>query len=166
MTNTSTRTADRRPATGRPIGPIGTLARVAVGALALGKPLLAGADGGLQWHEAALGLLLVPAALLFVQLVRARLNPAPFNAAGPVGVVLITTVGLVLANIDFTSDATFLFLGGSMLLAAVRGYAGCEVMAVGNWLLRRNDKVGCILFSPIDAIEGSVKRAGGHSRAA
>lgn len=40
-----------------------------------------------------------------------------------------------------------------MLLAAVRGYAGCEVLAVSNWLLRRDDQVGCAPFGPIDAVE-------------
>lgn len=34
-----------------------------------------------------------------------------------------------------TSDAALLFYGASMLLAALRGYAGCEVLAVSNWLL-------------------------------
>jgi hypothetical protein len=34
-----------------------------------------------------------------------------------------------------TSDAALIFYGSSMVLAAVRGYAGCEVLAVPNWLL-------------------------------
>jgi hypothetical protein len=37
-----------------------------------------------------------------------------------------------------------------MLLAAVRGYASCEVLAVSNRLLRRDDQIGCALFWPID----------------
>jgi hypothetical protein len=40
-----------------------------------------------------------------------------------------------------------------MLLAAARGYAGCEVLAVPNWLLRRDDQVGCVVFAPVDALE-------------
>ena len=40
-----------------------------------------------------------------------------------------------------------------MLLAAARGYAGCEVLAVCNWLLRRHDEVGCLLFAPVDDLE-------------
>jgi hypothetical protein len=46
-----------------------------------------------------------------------------------------------------------LFYGASMLLAAWRGYAGCEVLALSNWVLRRDDQVGCLLFSPIDSLE-------------
>jgi hypothetical protein len=32
-----------------------------------------------------------------------------------------------------------------MLLAAARGYAGCAVVALSNWVLRRDDQVGCLL---------------------
>jgi hypothetical protein len=47
------------------------------------------------------------------------------------------------------------FLGASMLLAALRGYSGCESLAISNWLLRRNDQVGCLIFSPLDHLEAS-----------
>jgi hypothetical protein len=40
-----------------------------------------------------------------------------------------------------------------MLLAAARGYVGCEVLAMSNWLLRRDDQVGCLVFGPIDRLE-------------
>jgi hypothetical protein len=53
----------------------------------------------------------------------------------------------------FLSDAALYFYGAAMLLAAVRGYGGCEVLAVSNWLLRRDDQVGCVLFWPVDALE-------------
>jgi len=56
-------------------------------------------------------------------------------------------------SLAFTSDAALIFYGASMLLAAARGYAGCEVLAVTNWLLRRDDQVGCVLFAPVDALE-------------
>jgi hypothetical protein len=52
-----------------------------------------------------------------------------------------------------TSDAALVFYGTSMLLAAARGYAGCEVLAVSNWLLGRDDQVGCLLFAPVDQLE-------------
>jgi hypothetical protein len=38
-------------------------------------------------------------------------------------------------------------------LQALRGYAGCEVLAVSNWLLQRDDQVGCALFWPADQLE-------------
>ena len=36
--------------------------------------------------------------------------------------------------------------------------AGCEVLAISNWLLRRDDQVGCVVFSPIDAAEARLTR--------
>jgi hypothetical protein len=55
--------------------------------------------------------------------------------------------------VDVLSDAALLFYGASMLVAATRGYAGCEVLAVSNWLLRRDDQIGCAPFWPVDAWE-------------
>jgi hypothetical protein len=54
---------------------------------------------------------------------------------------------------EFTNDAALIFYGASMLLKALRGYGGCEVLAVSNWLLRRDDQVGCAVFWPIDRLE-------------
>ncbi len=51
-----------------------------------------------------------------------------------------------------------MFYGASMLLAAARGYAGCEVLAISNWLLRRDDQVGCVVFWPIDQLEHHLRR--------
>ncbi|HEX6301230.1 MAG TPA: hypothetical protein VF148_12255 [Acidimicrobiia bacterium] len=55
--------------------------------------------------------------------------------------------------LSVTSGAALIFFGSSMLVAAVRGYRGCEVLAVSNWILVRDDQVGCVLFSPIDRVE-------------
>jgi hypothetical protein len=40
-----------------------------------------------------------------------------------------------------------------MLLAAVRGYGGCEVLAFPAAITGRRDRIGCILYTPIDAAE-------------
>jgi hypothetical protein len=138
----------------------GTVARVEVGALLVGSVLYGHADRG--WHPTAwlLGLVVFPASVLAGQWWRARRHPAPLRATGPVGhgVNLAVFLALYLTwwyapAVDVVSDAALLFYGGSMLLAAVRGYAGCEVLAVSNWLLRRDDQVGCAPFGPIDAVE-------------
>jgi hypothetical protein len=91
---------------------------------------------------------------------RARRRPAGLRATGPAGHALNAAVFAALyatpwyaPRLAFTSDAALLFYGASMLLAAARGYAGCEVLAVPNWLLRRDDQVGCVLFAPVDALE-------------
>jgi hypothetical protein len=51
------------------------------------------------------------------------------------------------------SDAVLIFYGASMLIAAIRGYAGCEALAISNWMLQRDDQLGCLFFSPIDFAE-------------
>ncbi|MGH2874297.1 MAG: hypothetical protein ACRDL5_17790 [Solirubrobacteraceae bacterium] len=51
------------------------------------------------------------------------------------------------------SVTLWVWLGASMLLAAVCGYAGCEVLASWNLLTGRNDQIGCLIYSPIDAFE-------------
>ncbi|MGH8998881.1 MAG: hypothetical protein ACRDY7_05765 [Acidimicrobiia bacterium] len=65
---------------------------------------------------------------------------------------------LVLYLLEPTSDATLIFYGASMWLAALRGNAGCEVLALSNWLLDRDDQVGCALFGPVDQLEHRTGR--------
>ncbi len=48
------------------------------------------------------------------------------------------------------------FYGANMLLAAAVGYAGCEVLAISNWMLKRDDQIGCLLFSPVDVVEAKL----------
>jgi hypothetical protein len=52
-----------------------------------------------------------------------------------------------------TSDATLIFFGSAMLLTALRGDAGCEILAPSNWLLRRDDQIACAVFTPFDALD-------------
>jgi hypothetical protein len=63
--------------------------------------------------------------------------------------------GLLLLVVTVPS---LIFYGASMLLAAARGYAGCEVLAIQNWVTRRDDRMACPVFSPIDAAEASQRR--------
>ena len=44
-----------------------------------------------------------------------------------------------------------------MLLAALRGYSGCEVTAISNWILGKDDQVGCLVLSPVDDLERRLK---------
>lgn len=46
-----------------------------------------------------------------------------------------------------------------MLVAAFRRSGGCEVTAISNALLGRDDQVGCALFAPVDLAEAQVRRA-------
>ena len=139
----------------RGIGLVGTIARIAVGFafIYLALTEFGNPKWDLEWYSAPLGLLVFPAALLLFQAVRLRFTDQTLNATGDLGFGLNLCVGAVLFSLDYTRDAALLFYGTSMLLAAARGYAGCESLAITNWILRRDDQVGCVVFSPLDAIE-------------
>lgn len=144
----------------RAIGTAGTAARVLIGLVLLGSVVTGEASRG--WHPAAwvLALAVFPAAALAAAWLRTRRHPAGLRATGPAGHAANAVVFAALyatpwyaPSLSFTSDAALIFYGASMLLAAARGYAGCEVLAVPNWLLRRDDQVGCVVFVPVDALE-------------
>jgi hypothetical protein len=144
----------------RKLGPIGTTARTIVGTLLVGSVVQGYLAGPFRPAAWALGLVGFPTLLLGSQWLRARRTPTRLNATGPVANVVNLAVlpALYLTPeyapaLAITSDAALLFYGASMLLAALRGYAGCEVLAVSNWLLGRDDQIGCLLFWPIDHAE-------------
>jgi hypothetical protein len=145
--------------TRRRIGVAGTVARLLVGLGLVGSVIVGHAR---EFHPLPwlVGLVGFPAVTLGWQWLRARYAPGALRAIGPVAHVVNIAVFLALyltpfyaPSLTFTSDAALLFYGGSMLLAAARGYAGCEVLAVSNWLLRRDDQIGCVLFGPVDIVE-------------
>lgn len=155
----------------REIGAVGTSARVIVGLFILALGVLGGrvavtnghVQSGFEPLSVALGLLAFPGVLLGWQWIRAGNTPTRLMATGPGATALNMLVFLALVltpwyarPLSFTSGAALVFYGGSMLLAAVRGYGGCEVLAVSNWLLRRHDEIGCLVFSPLDRLEGRL----------
>lgn len=145
----------------RAIGPFGTLMRVILGLIMFGSVLyghfIKGPFRPLPW---VVGLLILPAIFTIWQYLRARRDPTPFRANSPIATVLNVVIFFIFyftylyaSTIAFMSDAVLIFYGLSMLLAALRGYSGCESLAISNWLLHRDDQIGCLLFSPIDAAE-------------
>jgi hypothetical protein len=156
----------------REIGVIGTAARVVLG-LAL---LLLGVTGGrvsvihgqvgigFEPLSVAVGLVGFPAVVLAWQWLRARIVPTRLEATGPGSTALnmLVLAALLLTPwyapvLSFTSVAALVFYGASMLLAALRGYSGCEVTAISNWILDRDDQVGCLVLSPVDDLERRLK---------
>ena len=135
------------------IGPMGTMARVVVGCIIVGDVIYGHVTGTFRPAPWILGLVGFPGFILVVQAMRARHDPRPLKATGPLAQVLNIMAFVALYVTPATSDAALLFYGASMLLAAARGYAGCEVLAVSNWLLRRHDQIGCLLFAPVDRVE-------------
>lgn len=158
---TVTGSTHQGPVRQRRIGPLGTAARVGVGLALLGSVAWGHLTRGFHPWSWALGLLGFPVLLVAWQWLRARRRPTRLEATGPVGHVLNLAVFLVLCLLEPTSDATLVFYGASMLLAALRGYAGCEVPAVSNWLLGRDDQIGCALFWPVDRLSLDRRWAGG-----
>ena len=157
----------------RQIGAIGTSARGVLGLVLLAIGIVGGkvilihgeVQTGFNPISIALGLVALPAGLLAWQWLRSRSTPTRFEATGPLATTLNIAIffALVLTPwyappLSFTSGVALVFYGASMLLAAVRGYGGCEVLAVSNWLLRRDDQVGCLVLSPIDHLERGMGR--------
>ena len=107
-----------------------------------------------------MGLLAFPAATILGVLLWKALSgtTASIRATGHLGLCATTGVLCALIAVPLTQDAALLFIGSTLVLAAVRGYAGCEVTAISNWLLRRDDQVGCVVFSPLDAAEAQFFR--------
>jgi len=152
------RAPSRDAACGR-IGPIGASARVVVGTALLA---LAAFWREPHWSDAALGLIALPGLITMVLGLRARVGATPLRATGPIAHVVNIAVAPVLFALPATAGPTFVFYGTSMVLAAVRRAGGCEVTAISNVLLRRDDQIGCALFGPIDLIEanaGDTRRA-------
>ena len=156
----------------RQIGPLGTAARTVVGLVLLGSVTYGHLAGPFRPAPWVLGLVGFPGVLLTWQRWRSRRHPTRLEATGPVFQVLNVSVFLALCltpnyapALEVTSDGALVFYGVSMLLAALRGYGGCEVLAVSNWLLGRDDQVGCLLFAPLDYLERwrRPRRRGGVS---
>jgi len=139
----------------RAIGRLGTAARAVAGValLALGIVGLPPFDHLIPWWQLALGVAGIPAVLTLGQLARLAFTKAQMQATNALATCLNFAVLGGLLLITPTRSATLVFLGGSMLLAAARGYGGCESLAFSNWLLRRDDQVGCLLFGPLDRLE-------------
>lgn len=131
----------------RQIGPIGTAARVCVGA----GLLIFGIANEPSLFELLAGFVLLPAAEMAILIVVRPPSSGPFRLYGAVGyAVNFGTAGLLLAI--WTTPA-LLFYGASIVLAVLKGYAGCEILALSNLLRGRDDQLACTIFSPIDALE-------------
>jgi hypothetical protein len=57
--------------------------------------------------------------------------------------------------------ASVAYIGVSLLLQAIRGDAGCEVLSIPALMLGRRSHLMCLLFSPIDWVERHLTGPGG-----
>jgi hypothetical protein len=151
---------------GRQIGPVGSGGRVGVGLVAIGLPIASAGIG--PWDWAALNLfVLVAAGLARVVIVGfERYAPDAFDARHALcsapACTLITALAAVAFGLSTLTPAEgdvvfWVWLGASMLVGAARGYGGCEVLAFPNAFTGRRDRIGCLLFTPIDAAEARYR---------
>lgn len=133
----------------RQIGPWGTVARATMGTAAVTGALLIGVS---TWQLAA-GLLGLPALFTVgLSLRGARASPLRLHALS--WHLVNISIGFVILTLDPASG--MLFYGASMLVAAWRGLGACELFAVPNLVLRRDDQMACPVFLPVDLAEARV----------
>jgi hypothetical protein len=144
----------------RHIGPAGTATRLIVGLGMLGSVAHGHLAGEFRPAPWLVGLVGFPLGVLALHSWGSHRAYTRIRATGPMAHMVNIAVFFALyftpdyaPALSVTSDAALLFYGASMLVAAARGYAGCEVLAVSNWVLARDDQVGCLVFAPVDRVE-------------
>ncbi|MGH9187019.1 MAG: hypothetical protein ACRD0U_14555 [Acidimicrobiales bacterium] len=105
--------------------------------------------------DAVVGLVAMPAVAIVVLGWLARRHPDRWEATSPAAHCLNVVLFLPRFFIPATAGGAFLFYGLSMLVSALRREGGCEVTAIANAVLCRDDQVGCVLFGPIDTAEAA-----------
>lgn len=148
----------------RRIGWIGAGSRAAAG-LALVYFALLGGDfsWNLDWRDVALGLAVFPGVMLAVGLAAGRFAAGPLRYTGPVAIVLNCLVIVLQLLNPYTGGGAELFYGTSLLVAAWRRQPDCEATILSNWLLGRDDQIGCPVFTPIDLAEARLRRRRRHA---
>ena len=159
---------------GRALGPVGTAARGFAGGLLILVPIAS--DGLARW-DAFGALIVLPALSLALDRLLAavvtRLAEATGRLASDVtrtwsihlsALVLILASATALTYVTpIDAGAIWLFLGVSLLVAGVRGDAGCEAVAIPNAIFRRRERTGCVAFALVDSLEGRLGAAA-HQR--
>jgi hypothetical protein len=152
----------------RRIGPIGTTTRLLAAAGLLYLAFFDGARWGLEWYDAAVGLGVLPAAMIAFGLGARRYASGPVRFTGSAGTTANCLVIIALAVNPYTAGGAALFYGATLIAGAWRAQPGCEAAVLSNWILGRDDQVGCPVFSPIDEAETRLhaRRSAREPRAA
>jgi hypothetical protein len=125
-----------------------------------------GASWGLEWYDLAVGLGVLPAAMIAFGLGARRYASGPVRFTGSAGTTANCLLLIALAVNPYTAGGAALFYGATLLVAAWRGQPGCEGTVVSNVILGRDDQLGCPVFSPIDEAEArlNARRSAGGSQ--
>jgi len=105
-----------------------------------------------HYDDLLIGIIIIPLVLIIWQLIRQKNNSQQLKALGNKGTIINTIITVFLFYTPL-HHAMWFYLGFSLIVAAWRGYSGCEVLAISNWVTGRNDQVGCVILSPIDNLE-------------
>jgi hypothetical protein len=152
-------------AVSRQIGPIGTAARALAGLAAIAYPIAA---FGISPWDITAALIVFPALAVLLYLVASHAyertlagrGSSPTARIWTVSVAVLALVLMIGTGLTFVSPidggSIFLFFGASLLVVAVRGDAGCEVLALPNALTGRRESTGCIAFAPVDTAEARL----------
>ncbi len=154
----------------RRIGPVGTVTRLLAAAALLYLALFNGTTWGLTWYDAGLGLAVLPGLMLALGLTARQRNAGPIRFTGSTGLASNCAVIVALLANQYTAGGAELFYGATLLVAAWRAQPGCEATVLSNWILGRDDQIGCPTFTPIDQAEARFRArktratAAAHSR--
>jgi hypothetical protein len=99
------------------------------------------------------GLGVFPGAMFALGLVARHYATGPVRFTGSAGIALNCAVIVALVVNPYTAGGAALFYGATLIVAAGRGQPGCESTVLYNWVLGRDDQIGCPIFSPIDEAE-------------
>ena len=75
--------------------------------------------------------------------------------------MIVATTAVVLVFVfggPAGSLGTLIFVGVSLVLAAIRAEGGCEVMTLPGMVLGNRTHLACVIFSPIDWVQATVDR--------
>jgi hypothetical protein len=158
---TALENATRAPRDCAEIGPAGVLARLGGGPTFIYLALFWNDPG---WADPLVAFVVMPAIATGLLALRARRSPRPLRATRPLGHLANVAVFVPLFAHPATVGSALLFYGGSMLVAAARRSGGCEVTAISNAVLHRDDQVGCVLFAPVDIAEAALRRRSAGTR--
>ena len=159
---------------GRALGPVGTAARGFAGGLLILVPIAS--DGLARW-DAFGALIVLPALSLALDRILAagvsRLAAVTGRLSSDVTrtwtvhlsalVVILASATALTYVTPIDAGAIWLFLGVSLVVAAIRGDAGCEAVAIPNAIFRRRERTGCVVFLLVDSLEGR-SGAAAHQR--
>jgi hypothetical protein len=150
----------------RDIGPLGTASRLAAGLVAIAVPVASTGIGWWDWAALNAFAILSPVVARVVLAGYERWAPDAFGSrhlvlSAPACSLIAILLALAVAVSAVTpadGDVVFwVWLGASMLVAGAAGYGGCEVLAFPNIFTGRRDRIGCVLFTPIDTAEARYR---------